>query len=588
MADFPDTLTIDVEFPDLDVDVIASYPGQNGVATTPLTLITTVGIGAPGPAGPPPTLAIGSVTSGTTPAVSIDQTAPGVYELDFVLKEGPPGANSTVPGPANSLSIGSVTSGPTPSASITGAAPNQILNLVLQPGAASTVPGPANTLSIGSVTSGPANATITGASPNQTLNLTLPPGANGVTPTIVSGTITTLPSGSSATASLTPTGTPNEYALNLGLPAGPAGSGTGDVIGPASATDGNIPLFDGATGKLLKNSTVSPASFATAAQGAKADSAVQPGTAALTGTPTAPTAAADTNTTQIATTAFVLGQAGAATPVVNGTGAAGTSPRYSRQDHVHPTDTTRAALASPTFTGTPAAPTATAGTNTTQLATTAFVTTAVSTKANIASPTFTGTPAAPTATAGTSTTQLATTAFVTTADNLKANLASPAFTGTPTAPTAAGGTNTTQLATTAFVGSAVSAAALIKAAGSDWRTGTDDAKYTTVKSAVDGGAFVSQSVTGSTTLDFNSAWNWSLTLTGNLTLEVPSNMKEGQSGFLFFIQDGTGSRTISISSSIVKSGTYTLSTAANAVDSCGYVVRGGVLHLFPLIKGMSL
>ena len=36
----------------------------------------------------------------------------------------------------------------------------------------------------------------------------------------------------------------------------------------------------------------------------------------------------------------------------------------------------------------------------------------VSTKANIASPTFTGTPAAPTASAGTNTTQLATTAFV--------------------------------------------------------------------------------------------------------------------------------------------------------------------------------
>jgi hypothetical protein len=38
----------------------------------------------------------------------------------------------------------------------------------------------------------------------------------------------------------------------------------------------------------------------------------------------------------------------------------------------------KAALASPTFTGTPAAPTATAGTNTTQLATTAFVTSAIS------------------------------------------------------------------------------------------------------------------------------------------------------------------------------------------------------------------
>ena len=38
----------------------------------------------------------------------------------------------------------------------------------------------------------------------------------------------------------------------------------GAVVGPASATDGYIPLFDGTTGKLLKNSTYSPSSFATA------------------------------------------------------------------------------------------------------------------------------------------------------------------------------------------------------------------------------------------------------------------------------------------------------------------------------------
>jgi hypothetical protein len=72
---------------------------------------------------------------------------------------------------------------------------------------------------------------------------------------------------------------------------------------------------------------------------------------ALSGTPTSTTAAVDTNTTQIATTAFVIGQAGSVTPVVNGTAAVGTSLRYARQDHVHPTDTTRAPLASPTFTG---------------------------------------------------------------------------------------------------------------------------------------------------------------------------------------------------------------------------------------------
>lgn len=57
----------------------------------------------------------------------------------------------------------------------------------------------------------------------------------------------------------------------------------------------------------------------------------------------------------------------------------------------------KADLAGPTFTGVPAAPTATSGTNTTQIATTAFVTAAIpaavdiSGKANIASPTFTGT-----------------------------------------------------------------------------------------------------------------------------------------------------------------------------------------------------
>jgi hypothetical protein len=64
----------------------------------------------------------------------------------------------------------------------------------------------------------------------------------------------------------------------------------------------------------------------------------------------------------------------------------------------------------------------------------ASATEVIDAKAPIASPTFTGVPAAPTAAALTSTTQLATTAFVTTADALKANLASPTFTGTVTLP----------------------------------------------------------------------------------------------------------------------------------------------------------
>ena len=67
----------------------------------------------------------------------------------------------------------------------------------------------------------------------------------------------------------------------------------------------------------------------------------------------------------------------AAIPAMDGTGAPGSSALYSRADHVHPSDTSRAALASPAFTGTPTAPTAAAGTNNTQVATTAFVKTAI-------------------------------------------------------------------------------------------------------------------------------------------------------------------------------------------------------------------
>ena len=57
---------------------------------------------------------------------------------------------------------------------------------------------------------------------------------------------------------------------------------------------------------------------------------------ALTGVPTAPTAAVSASTTQIATTAFVVGQAASATPIIEGTGTVGTSLRYAREDHVHP------------------------------------------------------------------------------------------------------------------------------------------------------------------------------------------------------------------------------------------------------------
>ena len=101
--------------------------------------------------------------------------------------------------------------------------------------------------------------------------------------------------------------------------------------------------------------------------------------AVLTGTPTAPTATAGTNTTQISTTAFV--QTAIANLIASSPSTLDTLNELAAalgNDANFATTITnalalKAALASPSFTGTPTAPTAAGGTNTTQIATTAFV-----------------------------------------------------------------------------------------------------------------------------------------------------------------------------------------------------------------------
>ena len=70
------------------------------------------------------------------------------------------------------------------------------------------------------------------------------------------------------------------------------------------------------------------------------------------------------------------------TPKMDGTAAVGSELAFARGDHVHPHDSSKANTASPTFTGTPKAPTATKGTDTTQIATTAFVQAAIADKQN--------------------------------------------------------------------------------------------------------------------------------------------------------------------------------------------------------------
>ena len=176
---------------------------------------------------------------------------------------------------------------------------------------------------------------------------------------------------------------------------------------------------------------------------------------ALTGTPTVPTAAAEINNTQIASTEYVTRGIGSAVTTVNTALAL------------------KAPLASPGLTGTPTAPLAAVDDNTSKLANTQFVNRAIDNKVihlNLSqyapkeSPALTGTPTAPTAATGTNTTQLATTAFTKSAIDAYdtaidltqyAPKASPTLTGIPLTPTAGEGTNTAQIASTAFVKTAI-------------------------------------------------------------------------------------------------------------------------------------
>ena len=65
------------------------------------------------------------------------------------------------------------------------------------------------------------------------------------------------------------------------------------------------------------------------------------------------------------------------TPEMDGTASAGSATTWAKGDHVHPTDTSRAPLASPAFTGTPTAPTPLSSDNSQKVATTEFVQTAI-------------------------------------------------------------------------------------------------------------------------------------------------------------------------------------------------------------------
>ena len=151
------------------------------------------------------------------------------------------------------------------------------------------------------------------------------------------------------------------------------------------------------------------------------------------------------DTTYTAATAF---------PLMDGSAAIGASVKYAKEDHVHPTDTSRAASDHVHGDITNGGAITSSGVALANGDALVFADSSSSGKLKQANVTFDG------STATKALTQKGTfETFLTEHQSLSAYapLNSPAFTGTPTAPTATAGTNSTQLATTAFVNNAVSA-----------------------------------------------------------------------------------------------------------------------------------
>ena len=97
---------------------------------------------------------------------------------------------------------------------------------------------------------------------------------------------------------------------------------------------------------------------------------------------------------------------------------------------------------------------------------------------------------------------------------------------------------------------------------------------TAFTNAVVGKTDTDTSNSGSVTLDFDANQNFVLTLTGAVTLANPTTEKVGQSGFIVFIQDGTGSRAVTLGTDYETAGGagLTLTATASATDVVPYVV----------------
>ena len=167
--------------------------------------------------------------------------------------------------------------------------------------------------------------------------------------------------------------------------------------------------------------------------------------------------------------------------------------------------------------------------------------------------------------------------------------------GNPTTTTQTAGNNTTRVATTAFVTTAVGAVNTDVVNDTSPQLGGNlDVNGNQIVSASNGDISIQPNGTGTVevkrassalntltdaatiAVDLSLANNHTVTLGDNRTLGNPTNAEPGQTGSIFIVQDGTGSRTLTPAANwhFAKGGAHpTFSTAANAVDRIDYIVR---------------
>ena len=416
-----------------------------------------------------------------------------------------------------------------------------------------------------------------------------------------------------------------------------AGTGADEVLLLAAAN--KLPALDGSALTNLNPAAISvlPLSHggtgATDLAGAQAslgiDLKADANNAVLTGAPTCPTPAVGDTSARIVNAQFVtqtVAAVGGATPsnnvpLINGVAGSGAGAQVSRDDHVHPVDTSRAAAAAATAAGTSFTPAGTIAAASVQAAIAELdseTQTALGLKAPLASPAFTGNPTAPTPLTSDNDTSIATTAFVqslvaqqpagaqvsnsaplmngvvapgtgveasrydhvhpvdtsratTAAVALKANIASPTFTGTVAGITKAmvglGNVDNTSDANKP-VSTAQQVALDLKIDTSEIGATVQAYDVNTAKLNVAQTRTAVETMTPTTASSASFTWatntnpNVTVTTTGNLTMNAPTGATVGAFYFLEIVYGGAHTVTWNSNFKGVTGLTLTSSTAA--------------------------